>query len=118
LNEPELIEELRKLDFDILEAENRAAAEQVATFTGADFVIGASGSGIFNAVFCRPGTKIIDIESEPHWALPIRCLLDSSELPYVIFEAMAQDQDWSVHHKPFEVNITALVERIQAMITA
>lgn len=70
---------------------------------------------LVNAAFCRPGTKIIDIESEPHWALPIRCLLDSSKLRHTVFEAMAEDQNWSIHHKPFRVNIPALVERVTTM---
>ena len=30
-------------------------------------IVGASGSAMFNVVFCHPGTRLISIESEPHW---------------------------------------------------
>ncbi len=67
---------------------------------------------MFNAVFCRPGTRLIDIESEPHWIYPHTCLFSSAGLRYGIFEGLAVDQDWSVHHKSFHVNIGALRRRI------
>jgi capsular polysaccharide biosynthesis protein len=112
LNEPELIRQLQSLDFYIVEPEYLTAAQQVATFANAELVVGPSGSGMFNAAFCRPGTKIIDIESEPHWVFQLSCLFASLGLPYGIFEASAVNRDWSVHHKPFHVNIDALVQRV------
>jgi hypothetical protein len=112
LNETELIERLRPLGFDIVEPQYLTAVEQIAAFASADLVVGPSGSGMFNAVFCRPGTKLIDIESEPHWIYPHSCLFASAGLQYGIFEGLAADRDWSVHHKPWRVNIEALLRRI------
>ena len=116
LNEPDLIRQLQSLDFYIVEPEFLTAAQQVATFADADLVVGPSGSGMFNTAFCRPGTKVIDIESEPHWVFQLSCLFASSGLPYGIFEGLAVNQDWSTHHKPFHVNIDALVQRIRHLI--
>jgi capsular polysaccharide biosynthesis protein len=112
LNEAELIARLRLLGFDIIEPQYLTAAEQIATFASADLVVGPSGSGMFNAIFCRPGTKLIDIESEPHWVLPHSCLFSSAGLQYGIFEGRAENRDWSVHHKQWRVNIEALLARI------
>jgi capsular polysaccharide biosynthesis protein len=112
LNEAELIERLRPIGFEIVEPQYLTATEQIAAFASADLVVGPSGSGMFNAVFCRPGTKLIDIESEPHWIYPHCCLFASSGLQYGIFEGLAANRDWSVHHKPWQVNIEALLRRI------
>jgi capsular polysaccharide biosynthesis protein len=59
LNEAALIERLRPLGFDIVEPQCLTAAAQIAAFAAADLVVGPSGSRMFNAVFCRPGTKLI-----------------------------------------------------------
>jgi len=112
LNEAALIARLRPLGFDIVETQFLTAAEQVAAFASADLVVGPSGSGMFNAVFCQPGTRLIDIESEPHWIYPHCCLFASAGLQYGIFEGVAADRDWSVHHKPWRVNVDALLQRI------
>jgi len=114
LNEEELIARLRELGFDIMELEHLSAEEQIAVFASADLIVGPSGSGMFNCVFSHPGTKLIDIESEPHWMLPHSSLFASSGLQYGIFEGQAVDRDWAVHHKPWRVDIEALLERITA----
>jgi hypothetical protein len=71
-----------------------------------------SGSAMSNVVFGHPGTKIIDIESEPHWIFVYTNLFGSCGPVCGIFKAKAQDQDWSVHHRRFTVNIEALMARI------
>jgi hypothetical protein len=114
LNEAELIERLRPLGFEVIEPQRRPAKEQIAAFASADLVVGPSGSAMLNAVFCRPGARLIDIESEPHWIYPHTSLFASAGLQYGVFEGVAVDRDWSVHHKPFKVNIEALLRRIEA----
>ncbi len=114
VNEAELIERLEPLGFEIVEPQRLSAQEQVATFCSADLVVGPSGAGMFNAVFCRPGVKLIDIESEPHWMYPHSSLFASAKLQYGIFEGLAADRNWSVHHKPWKLNIEALLRRIDS----
>jgi len=114
LNEEELIEHLQRVGFEIVEAEHLSAKEQIGVFASAGLIVGPSGSGMFNCVFCHPGAKVIDIESEPHWIFPHSSLFASSGLHYGIFEGRATDRDWTVHHKPWLVNIEALLERITA----
>jgi hypothetical protein len=63
LNERELIAALQKLDFAIAEPEYMPFAEQVALFRGADVVVGLGGAGMFNVIFCKPGTRVVTIES-------------------------------------------------------
>jgi capsular polysaccharide biosynthesis protein len=111
-NEAEFSSRLKTAGFERVEPEQLSARQQIALFASADFVLGPSGSGMFNCVFCRPGTKLVDIESEPHWIYPHCNLFASSGLDYAILEGRAEDRDFSVHHKPWRVDIDAVLKRI------
>jgi capsular polysaccharide biosynthesis protein len=111
-NEPELVQRLANLGFRIVEPESLTVPEQIMAFSSAEMVVGPSGSGMFNVVFCHPRTKIIDIESEPHWIHAHRCLFSSCGLRYGIFVGNALDRRFEVHHQPWNVNIDALVSQV------
>jgi capsular polysaccharide biosynthesis protein len=113
VNEAELIERLRELGFEIVEPQNLTMREQIEMFSSAELVVGPSGSAMFNVVFCEPGTKVIDIESEPHWIYAHAGLFASCELRYGVFIGAVDAQDPAHVHRRFTVNIDALVERIQ-----
>ena len=112
LNEEELARRLVAEGFDLVRTHTMTARQQIEAFSSADVIVGASGSAMFNVVFSHPGTKLIDIESEPHWIFAHQNLFGSCGLDYGIFEAKAQDNDWSIPHKPFAVNVDALMRRI------
>lgn len=115
LNEAEVMAALRDAGFNVVRPHEMSGAEQIACFSSASLVVGAAGSAMFNAVFCRPGTKVVDIESEPHWIFTHCNLFGSCGLDYGIFEAKAADSDWSRPHKPLAVNVKALIARIEQL---
>ena len=115
VNEEDLARRLVAEGFDLVRTHMMSVRQQVEAFSSADMIVGASGSAMFNVVFSHPGTKLIDIESEPHWIFAHQNLFGSCGLDYGIFEAKAQDNDWSVPHKPFAVNVEALMIRIASM---
>lgn len=61
LNESELLATLRPMGFQRYYLEDLSMLEQVALFQAADFVIGPHGSGLVNLVYCREGTRVIEI---------------------------------------------------------
>jgi hypothetical protein len=72
---------------------------------------------MFNVAFCRPGTIVIDIESEPHWIHAHMSYFSSLNLRYVIFEGKPIQREDRNIHLPFRVNagvLTALLEEILA----
>jgi hypothetical protein len=111
-NEEELARRLVARGFDVVRPHVMTIRQQVEAFSSADFIVGASGSAMFNTVFSHPGTKLIDIESEPHWIFAHQNLFGSCGLDYGIFEARAIDRDWTLPHKPFSVNVDALMSHI------
>ena len=61
LNEEEIIELLKQYGFITVMLENLAFIKQVNLFRNAEVVVGASGSGLANLVFCPAKTKVIEL---------------------------------------------------------
>jgi capsular polysaccharide biosynthesis protein len=116
LNEEELIGRLAAIGFDIVEPERLSTREQIALFSSAEMVVGPSGAGMFNIVFCQPGTKVMDIESEPHWIYAHAGLFASCELRYGIFVGQVDATDDQPVHRRWNVNIGALMDRIESFL--
>ncbi len=113
-NEAALIERLRALGFLIVEPESLSARAQIEIFSSAALVVGPSGAGMFNVVFCHPGTRVIDIESEPHWIHAHSCLFASCQHRYGIIEGKVDATDTRPVHRRWAVNIEAVCDRIAA----
>lgn len=111
-NERELVDRLCAQGIEIVEPETLDFVGQIRTFSTAEMVIGPSGSGMFNAVFCHPGTRLIDIESEPHWIHAHTSLFASCGLDYGLFVGSTDEPGAIAHHQPWRVNIEALLSRI------
>ncbi len=118
MNEPELVKRLAALGFRIVTPERLSAVQQIRAFSSAELVVGPSGSAMFNVVFCHPGTKIIDIESEPHWIHAHRSLFASCGLQFGIFVGKSRGRSFRKHHQPWTVNIDALLSRIRLFLRA
>ncbi len=61
LNEDEVVALLKQYGFIVVMLENLAFREQVNLFQNAEVVVGASGSGLANLVFCQAETKVIEL---------------------------------------------------------
>lgn len=115
MNEELLIPELVKRDFEIIEPQLLSPSEQIRLFSSSAMIVGAAGSALFNSVYCSPDTKLISIESEPHWAAHHARLFQSRGLDYVIFEGTPSQYDFSIHHQPYTVDIPRLLDRIDRL---
>jgi capsular polysaccharide biosynthesis protein len=113
VNEAEVIRALEDIGFETVRPHELTMREHIERFSSASVVISAGGSMLFNTFFCNPGTKIIDIESEPHWIFMHMNLLGSAGHDFGVFEAQPADSDWARVHKPYSVNIPALMDRVR-----
>ena len=118
LNEAELAASLARLNFEVIEPERLSIKEQIATFESADMIVAPSGSAMFNIMFCRPGTKVIDIESEPNWIYAHAGLFASCQMRYGLFVGQVDPADERPVHRRWTVNIDALMDRISSFIHA
>ncbi len=89
--------------------------EQRALFRGATHIVGTSGAGFANYVYCRQGTKVMEIFSarnfDPfHWSvadpagLEYHCILSSPDDELLVGRGTDQD---------FQVDIANLVRNLE-----
>lgn len=60
-NEDEVFAPFEKFGFQKYVLEEMSFLEQIALFHQADYIVAASGSSLINLIFCKQGTKIIEI---------------------------------------------------------
>lgn len=63
VNEEEVVKFLSQFGFVKISLESLSFAEQIGLFAVADAIVAPHGAGLTNAVYCQPGTKIIEIFS-------------------------------------------------------
>jgi tetratricopeptide (TPR) repeat protein/capsular polysaccharide biosynthesis protein len=66
LNEADVVEVLEGFGFVSILPESMSLQEQIAYFYHAEVIVAAHGSGLTNTIFCRAGTKVIELMS-PHY---------------------------------------------------
>lgn len=62
VNELALSNLLKNYGFEIVHLEKMAVKEQASLFNQAKVIVGPHGSGFTNLIFCKPGTKVIEID--------------------------------------------------------
>lgn len=65
-NEEQVIEILSRYGFEAIQPSAYEFSQQVALFGEASTVISAHGAGLTNLVFCKPGTRVLEI-LPPRW---------------------------------------------------
>lgn len=63
-DEPKLEDQLSDHGFTIIIPEEMPVVDQITLFNRAAVIVGLSGAGFANAIYCRPHTKIIEIQPE------------------------------------------------------
>ncbi|MCT7957589.1 tetratricopeptide repeat protein [Laspinema palackyanum] len=61
VNEEEILDCLGKFGFKMVILESFSVSEQIAIMAAAKAIVAPHGAGLSNAVFCQPGTKLIEI---------------------------------------------------------
>jgi hypothetical protein len=79
-NEAEFHRLLQKFDFEIIDP--LQVAYQHILFSEAGIILSSNGSSLANIVFCRPGTKIIDLMPDDHINSFTYSLADAAGLEY------------------------------------
>jgi Glycosyltransferase 61 len=63
VNEAEIEELAQRHGFEVLSPETLSFCQQIEVFYTATHVVGPSGSGMLNSLFCQPGSRVLDMES-------------------------------------------------------
>ena len=110
LNEDELVSRAEALGYTPVEPEFLTAAQQVALFARSDRLAGLGGAGLFNTVFCRPGTPLAAIEATTLFLLAHTNLYASCGLPYSLAIGHPDPADPEPVQKRWTVDLDAATE--------
>lgn len=111
VNEDDVESALASLGFEIIYPDLLSVLDQIKIFANAKIVVGCSGAGMFNCIFCLPNTIVVDIESQPNWLYGHLNLFSSLNLVHGIF--WGKPIDGGQNHAPFFVEIKSLIELIK-----
>ncbi len=122
-NRRTVIDALSRLGFAAIQPEKLPFDEQAMMFSKADFVVSEFGAAMANLVFCRTGTKVVEIIAEGQhdpWSAHLCAML---ELNYVVLFQRQSEEDLIAaprHAKDSEfsyaVDVPRLVETVEALL--
>ncbi len=119
VNEAELITIARARGFGVLHPETLSFAQQLATFSTADRIVGPSGSGMLNAAFAPPGSRVLDVESFTQNVRQHAKVYASSGHRYsFLFGSTIGDEGRPLYLRPWRVNLTAFAEAMDWLDSA
>jgi capsular polysaccharide biosynthesis protein len=87
-NEDQLTAMLEQYNFETFVLSELSFEQKINLFAGADIIISATGAGMTNMVFCRKGTRIVELFNEGFVVGPFYDMAPKLELDYhyIIFE--------------------------------
>jgi capsular polysaccharide biosynthesis protein len=115
-NEVELAAMLAEFGFVSIEPETLPIGEQISMFAGAQHIVALGGAGIFNSVFCAPGTRFVTIESSDKFINAHAQLLSSLDLDYGIVFGSQIDPETGGAHGNWTLDIEGARQTLAAFI--
>ena len=118
--EQELATRLEALGLEVLTPEEYPFEETLSKFVNAPLVIGPQGAGLFNAIFCKPGTPVIEIAHLPYFAQGHANMFLSCGLKYMVF--VGEDPELGMDgahpvHRLLKVDIEAAVSFVAKQLS-
>jgi capsular polysaccharide biosynthesis protein len=122
VNRVETIEALKRLGFAAIQPEKLSFDEQALTFAGAEIVVAEFGAAMANVMFCRPGTRVVEIIAEGQhdpWSAHLAAMLDLEHV--VLFQRQTEEALMNAprHVKDstfaYAVDVSRLVETLRAL---
>lgn len=83
LNEDQLLAALESLGFEAVSMAGRTVAEQAELFASAEAVVGPHGGALTNLVFCKEGTKVVELFGPRYTPGCYWAIAESLELSYL-----------------------------------
>ena len=122
-NRAAMIEALKALGFVAVQPEKLKFDEQVLLFAQADAIVCEFGAAMANAMFCKPGTKVVEIIAEGQhdpWSSHLFAMLGLEHV--VLFQPQSEEALASMPRHmqdsefQFSVDVERLVQTVEALL--
>ena len=114
-NEDEIKKYLLKNNFIFVKLHETGFREQINLFHNAECIVGLHGAGFVNVVFCKPGTKIIELRSL-NTGDTIKNLSKKNDLNYSSIDVEAKETykfDYPTQHGNIQIAISSLIKALE-----
>jgi len=114
-NEDEIKKYLLKNNFIFVKLHETKFREQINLFHNAECIVGLHGAGFVNVVFCKPGTKIIELRSLSTGDT-IKNLSKKNDLNYSSIDVEAKETykfDYPTQHGSIQIPISSLIKALK-----
>jgi capsular polysaccharide biosynthesis protein len=118
LNQVAISKTLESYGFASVTLESLSFEEQIGVFANAEIVIGANGSGMFNIIFCKQGTKVIELFGDSSVNVCQWAASQSVSLNYAYLVGLSHKVNGMHPHAcDYEINVSALMKLIEKIGT-
>ena len=97
IHEEQILTEIRKRGFQGVRCGQMSVSDQARIFNAAEIIVGAHGAALTNLVFCRPGTRVIELFSPKYVNPCYRDICVSLDLQHSA--VIGSGEDWELSHK-------------------
>ena len=116
VNEGDLEDRLVAMGYSPIDPEYLGPEEQIGLLGSDRRIVVLGGGGLFNAVFCKPGTRIVDIESTRDHLENHSTVLSSMDADYGIILGQVDPDDPASHNKRWTVDVERAAGAIAAFM--
>jgi len=113
IHEKEIWAQLQKRGYESVDCGKLSVQEQAEIFGSAEVVVGAHGAALTNLVFCRPGTRVVELFSPAYVNPCYRDLCVAAELRHAAVIGSGKDWVLSERHDLPSAPITASWELVE-----
>ena len=113
IHEREIWAQLENRGFDSVDCGKMSVQEQAEVFGSAEVVVGAHGAALTNLVFCRPGTRVVELFSPAYVNPCYRDLCIAAGLRHAAVIGNGEDWVLSERHDHPSAPITASWELVE-----
>jgi len=115
-NERALVKRLAMMGYSEFDPEYLSPEQQIEMFGSARQIVVLGGAGLFNAVFCKPGTKIVDIESNSDHLDNHSTILSSVDIDYGMIVGEIDQSDQASYNKRWTVDVEQATSAIASFM--
>lgn len=120
VNEEDFVRLLARFGFVRLLPSQMSVQQQVDACAGADVVVAAHGAALANTLYCRPGTRVIELFSPVHASTFFVMLSKMCGLPHALVPVALVDPrpDLSPLHHQWEADLDAMERTLREQLGA
>jgi hypothetical protein len=113
-NRAEVETEIARWGFEVFEPAGKTELQRA--FADVSHVIGAHGAALANLVFCRPGTRVLELmpSDMPHAYYYSLC--DSGDMPYGLVVGKSERERWTRWDLPTQSDFSVPLEELRSAL--